>query len=98
MTPDATASQQVWLKQKWVVMETGKSKGQNLESKPGQTEVVSEATAGAKWAHTGPGQTDFLTAWLPLSWFWSLLAAHRSPLPLESLMVFLILLASKQAF
>lgn len=77
-------------------METGKSKGQNLESKPGQTEMVSEATAGAKGVHTGPWQTDFRTAWLlQLSCFPFLLAEPWSLLPLKSLMVFLSLLARK---
>lgn len=37
----------------------GSSKGQNLKSKPGQNEMVSEATAGAKEAYTGAWQTDF---------------------------------------
>lgn len=60
--------------------------------------MVSAATAGAKEAYSGAWQTDFLTAWLLLSWFWFLLAAHRSSLPLESLMVCFILLASKQPF
>lgn len=40
----------------------GSSKGQNLKYKPGQNEMVSEATAGAKEAYTGAWQTDFLTA------------------------------------
>ena len=60
--------------------------------------MVSEATAGAKGTHTGPWQTDFLTAWLlQLSCFSFLLAAHWRLLPLESLMVFLSLLARKPA-
>lgn len=73
-------------------------KARTLDSKPGQNEMVFEATTGAKGAHTGPWQTDFLTAWLLLSWFWFLLTAHRSSQPLESLMVFLILPANEQAF
>lgn len=69
-------------------METGKSEGQNLESKPGQTEMVSEATAGAKGAHTGPWQTGFLTARLLLSGFRFLLAAHRAHCPWRALWSF----------
>lgn len=65
-------------------------KARTLDSKPGQNEMVFDATTGAKGAHTGP--------WLLLSWFWFLLTAHRSSQPLESLMVFLILPANEQAF